>query len=205
MLMFSHVRRLMLTRWRRRSSKIGDARTSSTTAKFSSGECSDMGNSNIGGQRGVTRVVIHSSLSNYGCVDVIRKWHQDEPLKLRDIGYHWTCSNGRPRASNEYLPEWDGKIEPGRPELEEGAHCKAMGANADSIGFCFVSRGGVITLQQLYLGIDFISSAILDKYDLGSSAVRGHYELDPERKAKCPGWEMSQFRHLLRIWRAQNH
>lgn len=163
-----------------------------------------MSGSNIGRQREVKRVVVHCSMSSYGCIDVIKGWHKDPPLELKDIGYHWVCCNGRPNASNEYLPEWDGKIEQGRLEVEEGAHCKAMGANKDSIGFCFVSIDGSITLQQLYFGVDFISG-ILDKYNLSGSAAVGHYELDPERKAKCPGFEMSQFRHLLRIWRAQNH
>jgi len=70
------------------------------------------------------RVVYHHSLSSFGDVDIIRKWHinrTDE--KFEDIGYH-------------FVVPVEGRFQHGRNIQMIGAH--ALGKNKDSIGVCIV-------------------------------------------------------------------
>lgn len=75
----------------------------------------------------VNYIIVHCSATPRGRdigVNEIRTWHKARGFK--DVGYH-------------YVVRLDGTIEPGRPETEQGAHCK--GLNSNSIGVCYV--GGV--------------------------------------------------------------
>lgn len=75
----------------------------------------------------VRYIIVHCSATPRGRdigVNEIRAWHKARGFK--DVGYH-------------YVVRLDGTIEAGRPETEQGAHCK--GLNGCSIGVCYV--GGV--------------------------------------------------------------
>ena len=77
--------------------------------------------------RPIHTIVIHCSATPEGrpvSVETIRKWHRDRGWK--DIGYH-------------YVVDLDGKVHPGRPVEQVGAH--VGGHNTGTIGICYV--GGV--------------------------------------------------------------
>jgi hypothetical protein len=67
------------------------------------------------------RIIWHHSLSDYGDVDIIRKWHIARGFS--DIGYHIVITPA-------------GEIQYGRPLGSAGAH--SLWRNADSIGVCLV-------------------------------------------------------------------
>lgn len=74
--------------------------------------------------RKIKRIFWHSSATREGDpvkAATIKKWHLDRGF--RDIGYH-------------FVIELDGKVVPGRPVSDVGAHTK--GHNKDSIGICYV-------------------------------------------------------------------
>lgn len=77
--------------------------------------------------RPIHTIVIHCSATPEGrpvSVETIRKWHRDKGW--RDIGYH-------------YVIDLHGRVHPGRPVEQVGAH--VGGHNTGTIGICYV--GGV--------------------------------------------------------------
>ena len=69
-------------------------------------------------------IVVHCSATTRGknfTLRDIRKWHIAQGW--RDVGYH-------------YIVDLNGKVEKGREETEEGAHC--YGHNKESIGVCYI-------------------------------------------------------------------
>ena len=67
------------------------------------------------------RVIFHHSLSNFGDVDIIGKWHNERGFE--GIGYH-------------FVVPVKGRFQHGRNIRMIGAH--ALGENKDSIGVCIV-------------------------------------------------------------------
>lgn len=82
-----------------------------------------MSNTSSDNQRVVNLIVVHCTATPAGrdvtAADVDR-WHRQRGFRC--IGYH-------------YLVRLDGRIERGRPENEQGAHCR--GHNARSIGVVY--------------------------------------------------------------------
>lgn len=155
-------------------------------------------------------LIIHTSDSKWGSVDVIRDWHTLPPPKGRgwvDIGYHYVITNGfldyRSLKNNVPQLQYDGQIFPGRDidhdgdvEEEIGAHC--IGYNHNGLGICLVGAHGVYTpaqLNSLYrLCID-----LMKKYNIPVDNVLGHYETaDGRRQGKtCPDYPCDVLRGIL--------
>lgn len=74
--------------------------------------------------RKINEIIVHCAATpegkNFKAADIDR-WHRERKMKC--IGYH-------------YVVDLDGTVEPGRPEIEIGAHC--LGHNQYSIGVCYV-------------------------------------------------------------------
>lgn len=74
--------------------------------------------------RKITEIIVHCSATaagrDFGAADIDR-WHKARGFK--GIGYH-------------YVVRLDGRVEPGRAESHQGAHC--LGHNAHSIGVCYI-------------------------------------------------------------------
>ena len=76
-------------------------------------------------RRPVREIVMHCSATPAGRavrLEEIRRWHVEE-RGWRDVGYH-------------FVVELDGRVRPGRPLHQAGAHCR--GHNAASVGVCYV-------------------------------------------------------------------
>ena len=72
----------------------------------------------------IDKIILHCSATPAGrnvTVSDIDRWHRQRGFA--SIGYHYVI----------YL---DGSVHPGRPETQQGAHCK--GQNARSIGVCYI-------------------------------------------------------------------
>ena len=134
--------------------------------------------------RRIRKIIIHCTATPEGrhvTVADIRRWHLRNGWK--DIGYHWVVL-------------LDGKIAPGRPETEVGAHCK--GQNADSIGVCYVggcdrdmrprdtrTAGQKAALVQL-------CKELLRRYP--GAEVRGHNEYSDKA---CPSFDVQELREEI--------
>lgn len=74
--------------------------------------------------RKITKIIIHCSATAAGrdftAADIDR-WHRARGFN--GIGYH-------------YVVRLDGRVESGRPESRQGAHC--LGQNSNSIGVCYI-------------------------------------------------------------------
>lgn len=131
--------------------------------------------------RNVKKIAVHCSDSDDSLdigVKQIRKWHVDLPPNgngWSDIGYHFVIRR-------------DGRIEKGRDMDTVGAHVK--GHNSDSIGICLVGRK-VFSTEQL-LNLYQLLRGLIDKYNLETTDVYGHYELDPNKT--CPNMPMDFIR-----------
>ena len=64
-------------------------------------------------------IIIHHSGTAQGDAETFRRAHKAKGW--RDIGYHYVIGNGTYSRN--------GEVEEGRPEYEDGAHCKADGMN----------------------------------------------------------------------------
>lgn len=93
-----------------------------------------------------------------------------------DVGYHEIIRR-------------DGTLEPGRPLVRIGAHCK--GHNLYSIGICLVGRDKFTPEQMKTLVARCRHYMTL--YGLKPDQVFGHYELDNKGKT-CPNFDTSKFR-----------
>lgn len=87
-------------------------------------------------------VVLHLTASTYGEVAEIDKWHKKNGWL--GIGYHRLIQNGRRSQPDKYDAMRDGKIEKGRPDGKQGAHCKAGHMNACTFGVCCVGDPGIV-------------------------------------------------------------
>lgn len=85
-------------------------------------------------------IVLHVSASTWGTRDDIDRWHRSRGWS--GIGYHRVILNGFPRPDGRYRPDLDGLIQTGRADSVEGAHCRAGGMNALSLGVCLIGNPG---------------------------------------------------------------
>lgn len=92
----------------------------------------------------VLGLVLHLSASRWGDAEEITKWHKAPPRNWSTIGYHAVGLNGLRDYGDSYDIKVDGKIEPGRPETMQGAHCLAGGMNTCTLGYCNIGTPGWI-------------------------------------------------------------
>ena len=145
-------------------------------------------------------VILHCSVSSYGDVFLIDKWHKERGFK--GVGYHAVCLNGRPHKSNEYFTSYDGVIEPGRPINTTGAHC-LNGFNSHSLGFCLIGGrskkygDSMFTLDQLDSFSHWFDeqSRRIKKISGNALKVFGHHECQPGKT--CPDLNMNLVRKFL--------
>ena len=135
--------------------------------------------------RTIDKIVVHCSATpDYMDIGAgtIRQWHTDPSPKgngWSDIGYH-------------YVVRRNGEIEKGRPDRIAGAH--ARGANATSIGICWVGQNQLGDNQEKSL-ISLIHY-IMGKYNVSIENVLGHREAVKTDKT-CPNLNMDRLRAEL--------
>lgn len=134
--------------------------------------------------RPLRRIVVHHSASPRlnTTAALIRRWHVDDN-HWADIGYH-------------YVIEALGKLVPGRPLDERGAHCPHDRANEDSVGICVVgnnSSGKPVDhwdADQKQVLLELIHSL---KFAFPSiEVVVGHRDV-PGTATLCPGIDIADF------------
>jgi len=85
-------------------------------------------NERMKNRRKTERIILHHSLSGFGDVENIRRWHTMPPPAghgWSDVGYHFVITR-------------DGITQTGRDVRLVGAH--AFGRNRDSIGVCLIGN-----------------------------------------------------------------
>lgn len=103
-------------------------------------------------------------------------WHKAKGWN--GIGYH-------------YVVRRDGTIEVGRYEGVVGAHVE--GRNAKSIGVCWVGKNKPAKVQ--YQALIGLVKDLMDRYELGTSCVFGHRELNAGKT--CPNLDLQLLRKDL--------
>lgn len=83
-------------------------------------------------------IVVHCSASTFGDAQMIAAWHKERGFDT--IGYHGVILNGVLRPQDGYQELLDGAVEPGRPHNVQGAHCRARGMNALTLGVCLIGH-----------------------------------------------------------------
>ena len=138
--------------------------------------------------KSVRGIVIHLSASRFGDRDEIDKWHRARGWS--SIGYHACILNGHRDYNSKYSHGLDGKIEPGRPEGQEGAHCLSKGMNDVSLGVCCIGTPGfppnAILAGRHYVRRPYLTERQLDAliYWLGVNCKQ--YGLNPLGRFKRP-------------------
>lgn len=132
----------------------------------------------------INELIIHCSVSTWGDVKVIDKWHKARGWS--GCGYHFVIMNGFRKHKSKYYHYLDGLIEVGRPITRSGAHCK--GKNRNSIGICLIGNGSYTPKQ-----FDSLAKLIsLLKRDFGNNLkTRGHSDYAKGRK--CPQFDVNEF------------
>jgi N-acetyl-anhydromuramyl-L-alanine amidase AmpD len=135
--------------------------------------------------RQVKLIVVHCSDSDdsldFGFKDV-DEWHRQRgwlsPSGI-SCGYH-------------YIVRRDGRIEPGRPESEDGAHCQ--GNNSNSIGICWIGRKQIGNDQ--YKSLLKKLRDICDRHGISVEKVLGHCETESGKAQgkTCPNLSMPHVR-----------
>lgn len=129
-----------------------------------------------------SHIIIHT-LGYLGEADIdeVRRWHLERGWS--DVGYH-------------YLVRYNGQVQKGRPEDENGAH--ARGYNSHSIGIALEGHGDMEmwTLPQL-LSLLRLCDDLTARHDIPPHAVLGHRETGARKT--CPGKliDMDAFRGIL--------
>ena len=140
--------------------------------------------------RKINKLIIHCSDSSFGDAAVIDSWHKERGWD--GIGYHYVVLNGFRKSGQNYNPVEDGLVEPGRPIVRVGAHCR--GHNTNSIGVCLIGKR-LFSAKQLYKALPKLIRRIgLDT--VGEIEVVGHYELDGGKS--CPNIDMDILRDYLK-------
>ena len=149
--------------------------------------------------RKISEIIIHCSDSPFGDVDQIRDWHthadKNDPTKpWSDIGYHWLITDGIRYAGDDYVEEFDGLIQAGRPEERQGAHCR--GYNYASIGVCLIGPGpnGIFTIDQ-FAALKELIQDLIKRYPTIRSIV-GHKERE---NTACPMFEVQTWLNSVEL------
>ena len=157
----------------------------------------------------IDRIIVHHSASEWGTALEIDRWHRQRGW--RGIGYHFVVTNGIPTVDNynagRMFGSMVGQISYGRslnadPWLdadEIGAH--AYGYNQESVGICLIHAVGDTYDRRMIEALDQLLMDLmsLQMFDLDTTDIIGHYEIDPG-KPDCPGLDMEQYRaHLFSL------
>jgi N-acetyl-anhydromuramyl-L-alanine amidase AmpD len=141
--------------------------------------------------RRIEEIIIHCTANRVGSkitVDDIRKDHIRRGFS--DIGYH-------------YVVYANGRVEEGRPEWKQGAHCKINGHNKHSIGIAYI--GGLdengnpadTRTQEQRIIIGNLCSLLLKRYPTITKIV-GHCDYDKSKK--CPCFDArAEYQHLIEM------
>ncbi len=140
--------------------------------------------------RPINKIIIHCSDTDGGDAAAIKRFHTTPPPEGRgwkDIGYH-------------FVIKYDGTVEPGRAEAEEGSHC--AGHNIDSIGVCLIginSHGKGLFRSIQYSALRRLVQSLMGKYGLTPDHVFGHYEFDTAivQGKTCPNLDANWLRQFL--------
>lgn len=142
----------------------------------------------------VKYLVVHCSASAWGKASIIDDWHKGRGWS--GIGYHAVICNGFPTyrswAEGKRQPAFDGKIEPGRDEARNGAHCPAV--NDCSVAVCLIGSPGWTEYTNAQWGALVHWCAVkCKKYNLKASAIRQHSDFD-RGKPFCASIHIEQLR-----------
>jgi len=158
-------------------------------------------------------IILHHSFSNWGCRRAIDRWHKRRGFGIRvgnrriHVGYHYIVNNGFPTYRSwrhqDYEEEWDGKIEKGRPNLVNGAHCREERMNYQSLGICLIGNFDVTVPTKRQLESLYRLCALLCRaYGISPFRILYHNDLAPYKS--CPGEKFppryflrARVRHLL--------
>lgn len=141
-------------------------------------------------------IVVHCSASKWGDAETFRRWHLDQGWS--DIGYHAVILNGHRSAASTYNRRLDGKIEPGRSELIQGAHCKAHGMNLHSLGVCLVGNpgsDGYPSDRQISALVHYLAVKCR-QYHIPVVAITQHSDHEPA-KPFCASVDMHEIRRRV--------
>lgn len=114
---------------------------------------------------------------------IIDKWHRKRGF--REAGYH-------------YFINYDGEIEKGRDEWEQGAHCIDMGMNMKSIGICLEGHGDKERWTDMQKQMFYaLARREMEEYGIPPKNVLGHRETGANKS--CPGnlIDMDEVRSLV--------
>jgi len=145
--------------------------------------------------RQIKRLIVHCSDSTWGTASEIEKWHKE--FGFDTIGYHYVITNGLLRSSEKYQKDFDGSIQRGRGDAIQGAH--VYGHNQDTLGICLIGKTS-FTQKQLFHTLPKLLSQLMDKYNLMTRDIFGHYELDDDKT--CPSLDMVKYRTFVETTRS---
>lgn len=135
--------------------------------------------------RKIDKIIIHCSDSPFGDMAVIDVWHKDRGWRC--IGYHRVVLNGFPKTTKKYESSMDGRVEWGRPETEDGAHC--YGHNDDSIGICLIGVNDFTPKQ--FESLKRVVKEFMDRYEIPMEGVFGHRDFDLNKT--CPNFDVGEW------------
>lgn len=142
-------------------------------------------------------IVVHCSASRWGDVETFRQWHREKGWS--DIGYHAVILNGRRTSMSAYERPLDGKIEPGRADNVMGAHCKADGMNAKSLGVCLVGDPTTDktypTKRQLDALVHYLATKCRE-HGIPASEITQHSDHEPA-KPFCASVDLHSIRRRV--------
>jgi len=137
--------------------------------------------------RQINRIIVHCSDSEWGDAAIIDQWHKQRGFA--QIGYHAVICNGMPETVKQYLPEYNGRIEPGRPITHIGAHAK--GANRDSLGICLI--GVASFTQPQWRSLLELINVWSQLYSIEPDNIIGHRDLPGAAGKTCPNFDVQSF------------
>lgn len=141
-----------------------------------------------------THIVCHHSASTWGDAKIIDMWHRNNGWRM--IGYHGVILNGH-RGPNSYDRQLDGKIEPGRPEGQQGAHCAGGGMNRKALGVCLIgdSTKRQFSARQTAALVHWLAT-MCKRHGIPVANISQHSDHEPG-KPYCAGLDMDEVRRRV--------
>lgn len=136
------------------------------------------------------KVFVHCSLSYFGSILTLDKWHTSAPHNFNEVGYHYAILNGLTHA-DLFNPLADGLLEVGRRIDILGAHTRGYN---DGIGICLIGESGKFTLSQIET-LKWTLNRLNEIYPEGIEIFR-HSDKDPVNKSFCPGIEGKEWEEI---------